>query len=255
MGWSAEDASEGSAEDASEGSRLDLLQVIFFIVTGVELVGAVLFMFGVEKLGIDMLIMYLLFTGIVLHHFWMKGLESSTMHTLAFTQILTVLGLLLYVRETLYQDVPTQRKSFVSHKSKSKTPAVIVETLDVDDDGEEAEVELPPVASKKKKKKKKTSKKGATLERIRQRIDTIDFGTIGTASHDERDDLQRIKGIGPFIEEKLHALEIYTFRQIAAMTPVIEDNVNIAIEFFIGRIRRDEWRRQAQEFVDENGYD
>jgi len=246
MGW--------SAGDASEGSRLNLLQVIFFIVTGVELVGAVLFMFGVEKLGIDMLIMYLLFTGIVLHHFWMKGLESSTMHTLAFTQILTVLGLLLYVRETLYQDVPTQRKSFVSHKSKSKTPAVIVETLDVDDDGEEAEVELPPVASKKKKKKK-TSKKGATLERIRQRIDTIDFGTIGTASHDERDDLQRIKGIGPFIEEKLHALEIYTFRQIAAMTPVIEDNVNIAIEFFIGRIRRDEWRRQAQEFVDENGYD
>jgi len=39
------------------------------------------------------------------------------------------------------------------------------------------------------------------------------------------------------------------------MNDEIEHNVNVAIEFFIGRIRRDEWRRQAQEFVDEQGYD
>jgi predicted flap endonuclease-1-like 5' DNA nuclease len=39
------------------------------------------------------------------------------------------------------------------------------------------------------------------------------------------------------------------------MTPEIEDQVNIAIEFFIGRIRRDEWCRQAQEFVNDQGYD
>jgi len=62
------------------------------------------------------------------------------------------------------------------------------------------------------------------------------------------DDLQRIKGIGPFIEDKLHALGIYTFRQVGNMTPEIEEEVNVAIEFFPGRIKRDKWARQAREF-------
>jgi hypothetical protein len=66
------------------------------------------------------------------------------------------------------------------------------------------------------------------------------------------DDLQRIKGIGPFIEDKLHVLGIYTFRQVGNMTPEIEEEVNVAIEFFPGRIKRDEWARQAREFADES---
>ena len=47
-----------------------------------------------------------------------------------------------------------------------------------------------------------------------------------------KDDLQVIKGIGPFIEEKLNALGITTYRQIANMTAKLEDQVNEAIEFF-----------------------
>ena len=65
----------------------------------------------------------------------------------------------------------------------------------------------------------------------------------------ERDDLQDIKGVGPFIEEKLNALGIYTFRQISNMDLEIEEQVNLAIEFFPGRIRRDEWAKQAYEFI------
>ena len=60
-----------------------------------------------------------------------------------------------------------------------------------------------------------------------------------------RDDLQAIKGVGPFIEEKLNMLGITTFRQVANMTPELEDQVNTAIEFFPGRIRRDKWAAQA----------
>lgn len=63
-----------------------------------------------------------------------------------------------------------------------------------------------------------------------------------------RDDLQTIKGVGPFIEEKLNALGITTFRQVANMTPELEDQVNTAIEFFPGRVRRDKWAKQAEEF-------
>ena len=62
------------------------------------------------------------------------------------------------------------------------------------------------------------------------------------------DDLQAIKGIGPFLEEKLNALGITTYRQIANMDARLEDQVNEAIEFFPGRVRRDEWARQAGEF-------
>ena len=64
-----------------------------------------------------------------------------------------------------------------------------------------------------------------------------------------KDDLQVIKGIGPFIEEKLNALGIYTFSQISKMTPEIEEEVNVAIEFFPGRVKRDEWAKQASELL------
>ncbi len=63
------------------------------------------------------------------------------------------------------------------------------------------------------------------------------------------DDLQRIKGIGPFIEDKLNALGIYTFDQVGKMTPELEETVNVAIEFFPGRVKRDEWAKQARNFV------
>ena len=68
----------------------------------------------------------------------------------------------------------------------------------------------------------------------------------------ERDNLQDIKGVGPFIEEKLNALGIYTFKQIANMNLEIEEQVNVAIEFFPGRIRRDEWAKQAHDFITED---
>jgi len=90
------------------------------------------------------------------------------------------------------------------------------------------------------------------LERIAQKSDALDFDVLGVANVADADDLQRIKGIGPFIEDKLYALGIYTFRQVGNMTPEIEESVNVAIEFFPGRIKRDEWARQAREFADES---
>ncbi|MEZ4826945.1 MAG: hypothetical protein R3C61_11790 [Bacteroidia bacterium] len=91
-------------------------------------------------------------------------------------------------------------------------------------------------------------KESAALERIQARAGEINFGRIGVASSDEKDDLKRIKGIGPFIEKKLNSIGIYTFLQISRFTPEDEDKVNEVIEFFPGRIRRDEWSRQAAEF-------
>ena len=89
-----------------------------------------------------------------------------------------------------------------------------------------------------------TGKEGNLLLGIKG-ISRIFSGAMITVS----DDLKKIKGVGPFIEDKLNTLGIFTFDQVARMTPELEDQVNEAIEFFPGRIRRDEWAKQASEFV------
>jgi len=96
-----------------------------------------------------------------------------------------------------------------------------------------------------------TRKKEEELLRISEKAKTIDFATIGVATSDEKDDLQRIKGVGPFIEDKLNALGIYTFEQVGNMTSKIEEQVNIAIEFFSGRIKRDKWAKQAKKLANQ----
>jgi predicted flap endonuclease-1-like 5' DNA nuclease len=73
--------------------------------------------------------------------------------------------------------------------------------------------------------------------------------TIGEATAKDADDLTKIRGIGPWIEKRLNKIKIFTFKQIAKMTPQIEDDVNEAIKYFKGRVRRDEWVLQAQKIV------
>ena len=95
----------------------------------------------------------------------------------------------------------------------------------------------------------KALKKAEELDRVAAKAEGIDFGILGIASASDRDNLQEIKGIGPFIEEKLNALGIFKFSQIAKMTSEIEEEVNVAIEFFPGRVKRDEWVKQAAELA------
>ena len=64
----------------------------------------------------------------------------------------------------------------------------------------------------------------------------------------EKDDLTRIKGIGPFIEKRLNMLGIYSFSQISEFTPETIEHISKAIEFFPKRIVRDNWVGQAKEF-------
>ena len=89
----------------------------------------------------------------------------------------------------------------------------------------------------------------AALNRIRARTDELNFERIGLATAAEADDLKEIVGIGPFLEEKLHAIGVYTFRQIANFTPEDVEKITDIIEFFPGRIMRDNWVGQAAELA------
>jgi predicted flap endonuclease-1-like 5' DNA nuclease len=88
----------------------------------------------------------------------------------------------------------------------------------------------------------------AVLNRIAARASEINFDRIGRAAASEADDLKEIVGVGPFLERKLHSLGIYTFRQVANFTKEDIDKVNEIIEFFPGRIERDNWVSQSSDF-------
>ena len=100
------------------------------------------------------------------------------------------------------------------------------------------------VAPKKAAPKKS---KEEILSNIADNKSRVDFATIGTTTAAEKDDLKVISGIGPFIEKKLNALGIYTFEQVSKFTDEIANEVTDIIQFFPGRIQRDNWIGQAKD--------
>ena len=68
------------------------------------------------------------------------------------------------------------------------------------------------------------------------------------APNGEPDDLKKILGIGPVLEEKLNEMGIYHYSQIAEFSDTDVANINTHLNF-PGRIERDEWIPQAKELV------
>ncbi len=73
--------------------------------------------------------------------------------------------------------------------------------------------------------------------------------SIPVATADQKDDLTQIKGVGSFLEKKLNALGIYTFDQVSRFDAGLIDSLTAAIEFFPGRIERDDWVGQAKQLA------
>ncbi|MEM7242114.1 MAG: 30S ribosomal protein S2 [Pseudomonadota bacterium] len=68
------------------------------------------------------------------------------------------------------------------------------------------------------------------------------------AAPEATDDLKKISGVGPKLEEKMNGLGIYTFAQVAEWGPAeiqwVDDHLS-----FKGRIERDDWIGQATELM------
>ncbi len=106
---------------------------------------------------------------------------------------------------------------------KRQTKALTVEKPKM----EEPKVEIPPIADTPKEKP------------------SLNFESFGKADASQKDDLKRISGVGPFIEKKLNSIGIYTFDQVSRFTKKDIDDVTELIQFFPGRIERDNWTEQA----------
>ncbi len=62
---------------------------------------------------------------------------------------------------------------------------------------------------------------------------------------DAPDDLKLISGVGPKLEQKLHGLGIFTFKQVASWKKAEREWVDGYLSFH-GRIEREEWVKQAK---------
>jgi len=76
---------------------------------------------------------------------------------------------------------------------------------------------------------------------------------LAEARGGKADELTRIKGIGPKIEDTLNRLGIFHFDQIAAWSPAEKDWVNGYLKFK-GRIDREKWIEQAVAFAKGGGH-
>jgi len=74
----------------------------------------------------------------------------------------------------------------------------------------------------------------------------LNFDSFGYADHDNKDDLTQIMGIGPYIEQKLNEIGICNYAQISKLKETDIRIVTELIDFFPGRIERDNWVGQAK---------
>ncbi|WP_432410464.1 hypothetical protein [Rasiella sp. SM2506] len=76
--------------------------------------------------------------------------------------------------------------------------------------------------------------------------DELNFDNFGYADFQDKEDLTKINGIGPYIEQKLNDIGIYTYAQISELSLRDIELITEMIDFFPGRIERDNWVGQAK---------
>ncbi len=74
----------------------------------------------------------------------------------------------------------------------------------------------------------------------------LNFDSFGYADKMNKDDLTKIEGLSPFIEDKLNQLGIFSYSQISRFTPEDIAALTHLIEYFPGRIERDDWVGQSK---------
>ncbi|MDH3222927.1 MAG: hypothetical protein OEO23_04360 [Gemmatimonadota bacterium] len=64
-----------------------------------------------------------------------------------------------------------------------------------------------------------------------------------------KDDLTRIRGVGPVLQRRLNEMGVFSLRDIASWTPDDVDRVQAGLKGFPDRIRRDDWVAQARDMI------
>lgn len=125
-------------------------------------------------------------------------------------------------------------------------------------------VKISEILTGGSKPAKKAAKKSAPAEKVAEEkaaatpAPSSDDASapLFTAPEGAKDDLKKISGVGPKLEEKLNNLGITTYAQVAAFTAEDIERVDAVLNFK-GRIEREDWVNQAKTLAagDDNGAD
>lgn len=74
---------------------------------------------------------------------------------------------------------------------------------------------------------------------------------LSAALYGDKDDLKRISGVGPQLEELLNTNGVYYFWQVASWSKDDIDFIDDRLDVFRGRISRDNWVNQASQLKEE----
>ncbi|CAL2081142.1 Predicted 5' DNA nuclease, flap endonuclease-1-like, helix-3-turn-helix (H3TH) domain [Tenacibaculum sp. 190524A02b] len=113
------------------------------------------------------------------------------------------------------------------------------------EDNEETIVELKNEMQSTIRARKTVERGGIEIKQPKN----LNFDVIGSANEENKDDLTLIKGIGEFIEKKLNQIGIYNLDQISKLDKENIDTITDLIQFFPGRIVRDDWKGQAKQLL------
>jgi predicted flap endonuclease-1-like 5' DNA nuclease len=133
-------------------------------------------------------------------------------------------------------------------KMKSSTKLVMSDPAPVSE-------EIVPVAPRVIKAEEGAAplKERIVLTPQQERVKALVGTSIPAASDGKKDDLTLINGVGPFLEKKLNNIGIYTYEQISSLNAETIEEVTEAIEFFPGRIEKDDWVGQANRLLGRGG--
>lgn len=163
----------------------------------------------------------------------------------------------MMVKEALVTDGPMQRR--FKPRARGSAAAIRKRTSHIyitlaEAPEEEEKSKAPRKAAKKAAPKQAApAKADSTTEEVAEEAPSAgDRGFVYDSAPDNADDLKRISGVGPALEEKLHGFGVYTFQQIIDWTP---ENIAAFDDLlsFKGRIERDNWQDQAKTLQSENG--
>ena len=96
--------------------------------------------------------------------------------------------------------------------------------------------ETPAVAEAPKAEKK--ASEGAPGDAL--------FAIIGTATVDQKDDLKKIKGVGPKLEENLNEVGVFTYEQVSKMNDKACDLLDELLSSGKGKAKKDNWTEQVK---------
>ena len=134
-----------------------------------------------------------------------------------------------------------QKSKYVKRISNLRQKLSEQAGVDIEDPNLEETLPDKDIQIAAKAKKKRLAQ--AELDKTRTELD---FERIGYASYEDADDLQKIIGIGPYTEEKLNTIGIYTFDQISKFNTRDIEIVTERIQFFPDRIVNDNWVAKAK---------